>query len=93
LTPGQLFNPATYVGFGNIMRDVLMPSTTGNASPSSLGLSYDDFKQLAALASVGMIESYMITRPGAFGAVLNMVQSGMSSIAGVAQGAAGMAGI
>jgi hypothetical protein len=91
LTPGQAFNPAAYVGFGKILRDVIMPPSSGNASASSLGLSYDDLKMTAALASVGMIESYMITRPGAFGAVLNMVQSGVSGIAGLAKEGGGAA--
>lgn len=46
------------------------------------------YTELLALGSVGMIESYMITRPGAFAAAMNLLQTGMSSVTGAA-GAAG----
>lgn len=42
------------------------------------------YKATLALGCVGAIESFMITRPGALASVINLAQTGISQIAGIA---------
>lgn len=77
---------ATPLGFNvraaEMIADIIMGKGSQNATASPAGASYDALMKTLALGSIGMIEAYTISRPGALAATLNMIQTGIGQVAG-----------
>jgi len=68
--------------YNRLITDIILGRDPAVSSASAA--TYDQFMKTAALGSIGMIEAYTISRPGALSATLNMVQQGIGQIAGAA---------
>jgi hypothetical protein len=74
---------------GEMIADIILGKSSQNAAALTQHPSYDAIMRSLALGSIGMVEAYTISRPGALAATLNMIQTGIGQVAGaVGKGAA-----
>jgi len=68
--------------YDRLVTDIILGRDPSNVPTTAA--TYDQFMKTAALGSIGMLEAYTITRPGALAATINMITTGVGQLAGAA---------